>query len=88
MEPIAKWDNKAKSLRAFFINCFTHFEFQPERYSIDKCKVIATCQTYINDIAEAWAVIIIEGDYFNLLINYPTFIRELKAAFVNLNLRE
>ena len=27
MEPIAKWDNKAKSLRAFLINCFTHFEF-------------------------------------------------------------
>ena len=27
MEPIAKWDNKVKSLRVFLINCFTHFEF-------------------------------------------------------------
>ena len=27
MKPITKWDNKAKSLKAFFINCFTHFEF-------------------------------------------------------------
>ena len=27
MKPIAKWDNKIKSLRVFLINCFTHFEF-------------------------------------------------------------
>ena len=27
MEPIAKWDSKAKSLRVFLINYFTHFEF-------------------------------------------------------------
>ena len=26
IEPIAKWDSKAKSLRVFLINCFIHFE--------------------------------------------------------------
>ena len=88
MEPIAKWDGKAKSLRAFLVDCFTHFEFQPERYSTDKRKVITIYQACVNGVAKAWVIIIIEGDYPNLLIDYSTFIHKLKTAFADPNLRE
>ena len=44
------------------------------------------CQAYASGVTEAWAIIIMEEDYFNLLINYSTFIYELKAAFIDLNL--
>ena len=88
MEPITKWDNKAKSLRAFLINCFTHFKFQPKYYSTNKQKIITICQAYINNVIKAWAIIIIEKDYLNLLIDHSIFIYKLKTAFIDLNLWE
>ena len=88
MEPIAKWDGKPKTMRAFLVDCSNHFEFQPERYNTDKRKVIAVCQACVGGIAEAWAVTIMEGDRPDLMTDHSAFIRELRASFGDPNLRE